>query len=118
MKQLRSYPAYTVTKKAEYSITAGHPWVYDAEIRPNGGEISWPANGSLVDVVTEGGKYLGTGFLSLHSKIRVRLISRSANDRFDEAFWERKLRYAWDYRKTVMGGEGSPDLACCRVIFG
>ena len=32
MKQIRRYPTYTVTKKAEHSITAGHPWVYAEEI--------------------------------------------------------------------------------------
>ena len=66
------------------------------------------------DAVSEKGKYLGTGFLSRQSKIRVRLVSRNANDRFDEAFWQRRIQYAWDYRKTVMGS----DLSCCRVIFG
>ena len=52
--------------------------------------------------------------MSRQSKIRLRLISRNANDRFDEAFWQRRIQYAWDYRKTVMGG----DISCCRVIFG
>ena len=56
-----------------------------------------------------------TGFLSQQSKIRVRLISRNANDRFDEAFWRRKLQWAWDYRKSVMD---PADLDACRVIFG
>ena len=74
-----------------------------------------PENGKLVDILSKKGRYLGTGFLSEQSKIRVRLISRNANDRFDEAFWERKLRWAWDYRKSVMAEE---DLDCCRVIFG
>ena len=32
MKTTRSYPAYTVTKKAELSIVQGHPWVYADEI--------------------------------------------------------------------------------------
>ena len=27
---------------------------------------------------------------------------------------ERRIRYAWDYRKTVMG----EDISCCRIIFG
>ena len=67
-----------------------------------------------MDAVSEKDKYLGTGFLSRQSKIRVRLLSRNANDRFDEAFWRRRIRYAWDYRKTVMG----EDISCCRVIFG
>ena len=111
MKQERTYSRYRVTKKAEASIVGGHPWVYDTEITeaPEG-----TANGSLVDVISQKDKYLGTGFLSEASKIRIRLISRNANDRFDEAFWERRLSYAWEYRKTVMGD----DLDACRIIFG
>ena len=112
MKAERGYPKFTITSKAENAILRGHPWVYDAEILSVDGI---PENGKLVDVLSKKGRYLGTGFLSEQSKIRVRLISRSANDRFDEAFWERKLRWAWEYRKSVMDEE---DLDCCRVIFG
>ena len=112
MKAERSYPRFTVTPKAEASILRGHPWIYDAEILTVEGT---PENGNLVDILSKKGRYLGTGFLSEQSKIRVRLISRNANDRFDEAFWERKLRWAWEYRKTVMDPE---DLDCCRIIFG
>ena len=112
MKMERGYPTYTVTPKAENAIVKGHPWVYDAEILNIEGET---ANGGLVDVISRKGRYLGTGFLSQQSKIRVRLISRNANDRFDEAFWRRKLQWAWDYRKSVMD---PADLDACRVIFG
>ncbi|MBQ6756956.1 MAG: class I SAM-dependent rRNA methyltransferase [Oscillospiraceae bacterium] len=111
MKTEREFQRCTVTAKGTRWVENGHPWIYEAEI------ISQPEceNGALVDAVSEKGKYLGTGFLSKESKIRVRLISHNANDRFDEAFWRRRFQYAWDYRKTVMG-EG--DLSCCRVIFG
>ena len=74
-----------------------------------------PDNGAVVDVVSRKGRYLGTGFYSEHSKIRVRLLSRNTNDRFDEAFWRRKLQWAWEYRKSVMSPE---DLDACRIIFG
>ena len=112
MKAERTYPKYTVTPKAEAAILRGHPWVYGEEVTAREGETE---NGGLVDVVSKKGRYLGTGFLSERSKIRVRLLSRNANDRFDESFWRRKLQWAWDYRKTVMSPE---DLGCCRVIFG
>ena len=112
MKTDRPYPRFTVTPKAEAAILRGHPWVYDAEVLSVEGA---PENGKLVDIISKKGRYLGTGFLSEQSKIRVRLISRNANDRFDEAFWQRKLRWAWDYRKSVMDED---DLDCCRVIFG
>lgn len=112
MKQKRNYPICVISEKGERALHTGHPWVYEAEVRELDSGVP---NGALVDVVSCKGRYLGTGFLSMHSKIRVRLISRNANDRFDEAFWERRVRYAWAYRKTVMGEE---DLDCCRVIFG
>lgn len=112
MKADRTYSRFTVTPKAEAAILRGHPWVYDAEVLMVDGT---PKNGELVDILSKKGRYLGTGFLSEQSKIRVRLISRNANDRFDAAFWERKLRWAWEYRKSVMAPD---DLDCCRVIFG
>ena len=112
MKMERGYPVYTVTPKAENVILRGHPGVYDAEILNTEGET---ANGGLVDIVSKKGRYLGTGFLSERSKIRVRLISRNANDRFDAAFWHRKLQWAWEYRKSVMD---PADLDACRIIFG
>lgn len=111
MKVQRNFPKFTITAKGTRWVEQGHPWIYEAEVVRSEGNFE---NGCLVDAVSEKGKYLGTGFLSLNSKIRIRLISRNANDKFDEAFWRRRIGYAWDYRKTVMAG----DLNCCRVIFG
>ncbi len=105
----RSYPTFTVTEKAEHSIRLGHPWVYDSEILA--GECE---NGRLANVTSRKGRWLGAGFYNGNSKIRLRIISRNANDDFSEAFFERRLRHAVDYRRTVMG----PDFACCRLIFG
>lgn len=111
MKVQRKFPKFIITTKGTRWVEQGHPWIYEAEVIRCEGNFE---NGCLVDAVSEKGKYLGTGFLSLNSKIRIRLISRNANDKFDEAFWRRRIVYAWDYRKTVMAG----DLNCCRVIFG
>ena len=110
MKSEREYPRFLISRKGADWVAGGHPWIYEAEVlqAPDG------ENGALADAVSEKGRYLGTGFVSKQSKIRLRLISRNANDRFDEAFWRRRLQYAWDYRKTVMG----QDLDACRLIFG
>ena len=110
----REFPAAVVTKKAKAALDGGHVWVYDTEVISYGENGLPPANGSLIDVISENGRYLGTGMISLHSKIRIRLLSRNANDRFDEAFFCRRIGYAWDYRKTVMGR----DTDSCRCIFG
>ena len=113
MKSERTYPVYKVNKHAEGLLVGGHPWVYENDILEAPGTA--PENGTLVDVVSPKGAYLGTGFLSLQSKIRVRLISRNANDTFDAAFWRRRVEYAWAYRKTVLE---PADLSACRFIFG
>ena len=112
MKQTRDYPLFTITKKGARWVRDGHPWIYAEEILSKSEE---PENGALCDAVSESGTWLGTGFYSRESKIGLRLVSRNANDRFDAAFWRRRVQYAWDYRKTVLGAE---DLACCRVLFG
>ncbi|MDD4312665.1 MAG: class I SAM-dependent rRNA methyltransferase, partial [Eubacteriales bacterium] len=111
MKQERAFARLTISKRAEGTVKAGHPWVYDTEVSGNTDAIE---NGALVDAFSEKGAYLGTGFLSKQSKIRLRLLSNNANEKFDEAFFSRRLRYALDYRKTAMGD----DYGCCRLIFG
>ena len=107
----RGYPRVTVSKKCERFIKGGHLWVYHDEIRCINGTYT---NGDIVDVITEKGRYLGSGYINDHSKIRVRIISKNANDRFDTAFYRRRIDYALDYRLTVMGD----DFASCRLIFG
>lgn len=111
MKQNRPYARFTVTPKAERSLKSGHPWVYGEEVTEIEGKYE---QGGLVDVVSRSGSYLGTGCVNDHSKIRVRIISTNANDKFDDAFFERRLRYSLEYRKTVMGEQ----FNCCRLIFG
>ena len=126
MKAARPYPMAFITPKGERACRAGHPWVYDAEIErivaagdakaaahDSALPLVTPENGSLIDAFTRKGAYLGTGILSLTSKIRIRLLSTNANDRFDDAFWNRKIRWAWEHRKAVLGG----DASACRVVF-
>jgi 23S rRNA (cytosine1962-C5)-methyltransferase len=112
MKAARPYPKIIITPKGEAALTGGHPWVYEGEVTAVDDAVE---DGGLVDVVSRRGSWLGCGFYNSRSKIRVRLVSRNANDDFSDAFWERRIRYAWEYRKTVMG---ETDSRCCRVIFG
>jgi len=100
-----------VSKKAERSLRGGHVWVYDAEIMSSSEKIE---NGAMTDVISLSGAYLGTGFYSENSKIRVRVLTTNANETFTDAFFYRRVKYAVEYRKTVMKG----DFSCCRLIFG
>lgn len=105
----QGFPRFTVSDKAERSVRLGHPWVYDTEILSGEGE-----DGCLATVLNRKGRWLGTALFNSRSKIRLRLISRNTNDDFSESFFERRLRHAVEYRRTVMG----PDFSCCRLIFG
>lgn len=109
---MRTYSKVVINKKALRMAQTGHPWVYGEEVVRIDG--SWQT-GDLVDVYSEKNKYVGTGFINDVSKIRVRLVSRNANDTFDDAFWRRRVDYALAYRRTVMGEK---DFSCCRLIFG
>ena len=117
MKQARPYPRIVVTRKAARSLKAGHPWVFEGEVL----EAEPCANGSVVDVFEENGTWQGAGLLSQESKIRVRIVTRNANDRVAEAFWARRVAWAWEHRKVAMGGRAlpgcEPDTNACRVVF-
>lgn len=123
MKQARPYPKAIITKKAARSLQAGHPWVFEGEVirlEPDaeGHEVE---NGGVVDLFEEKGTWQGAGLISMRSKIRVRLLTRNANDRIDEGFWRRRILWAWEMRKTTMGRRAlpgcEPDTNCCRVLF-
>ena len=111
-----SLPKIFITEKGERHARSGHPWVFEGEVVRVEGD---PTDGDIAVVYTEprnGGKakFIGSGYYNSHSKIRVRLISTNANDRFDDDFYRRRIRYALDYRKTVMGD----DFRASRLIFG
>ena len=99
MKAARPYPKIIITPKGEAALTGGHPWVYEGEVTAVDGAAE---DGGLVDVVSRRGSWLGCGFYNSRSKIRVRLVSRNANDDFSDAFWERRIRYA---RRDAAGAD-------------
>ena len=111
MKMTREFPFARVSRKQEASLKKGHPWIYEDEISETDGEIT---NGCLIDVFGTKNNYLGTGFYSEKSKIRIRILGTNANEKYDDAFFERKVRYALQYRKDVM----ADDMKACRLIHG
>ncbi len=124
MKQRRPYPQIIVSRKAARSLAAGHPWVFEGEVlrtQPSPDEGVPVTNGCVVDVFEENGTWQGAGLLSQQSKIRVRIVTRNANDRLDQAFWRRRIEHAWKHRVTTMGTRAAcsfpPDTSACRVVF-
>ncbi len=117
MKQTRPYPQLVVSRKAAKSLRGGHPWVFAGEVL----RADPATNGSIVDVVEENGTWQGAALYSAKSTIRARIVSRNANDRFDEEFWRRRIAWAWQHRVATMGSRmlcgAEKDTTCCRVLF-
>ena len=102
--------AVVTLKKGEgRTLKSGGFWVYDNEIASVSGEFE---DGDIVSVRDFDGYFMGYGFINRKSKITVRILSRHENVPVTEELLERRVRDAWDYRKTAA------DTSCCRIIFG
>ena len=104
------YPCkVTVKKGAARSFKSGGAWIYDNEVERIEGDFT---NGDLVTVLDFDGYPLGNGFLNMHSKLRVRMMTRHAEQQIDEAFLRQRLLDAVRLRKQVI------DTSACRLVFG
>lgn len=99
-----------ISKKGEEKVINNYPWVYDSEITNYDSNIS---DGDIVTVLSSKNKYLGSAFYNSKSKIRLRMISRNTNDKFDKDFFKRRIEYALNYRVNLM-----KDMNAFRLIYG
>ncbi len=90
-------------------LKAGGLWIYDNEIDRIEGDFS---NGDIISVRDFDGYPMGQGFINMHSKIRIRMMSRQGDQKIDEEYLRARVRQAWEYRKKVI------DTSSCRLIFG
>lgn len=112
MSDLTKNVIVTLKKGEGRTIKAGGAWIYDNEIDTITGSFT---NGDIVKVHDFDGYPMGSGFINQNSKIRVRMLTRKAEQAIDEDFLYSRIQAAWDYRKAVMP---AADLNCCRIIFG
>ena len=88
-----------------------HPWVLDRAIDHVEGE---PADGDIIDLVADNGKFVARGIFNSASRIRVRLYTWTPAEALDEAFWQRRLERAIDFRQQL--GYDAADAAA-RLVF-
>ncbi|MBP5309154.1 MAG: class I SAM-dependent rRNA methyltransferase [Lachnospiraceae bacterium] len=93
-------------------LKSGGAWIFDNEIDSCSGKYE---NGDIVNVIDFDDYPMGCGYINDNSKIRIRMLSRRSDTVIDEAFFSKRLKDAWLYRKTVMGDK---DISSCRVVFG
>ncbi len=109
---MENHTIVTLKKGEGRTLKAGGLWVYDNEIDTITGRFH---NGDVVTVHDFDGYPMGKGIINQNSKIRIRLLTREADQKIDEAFLRMRIANAWDYRKTVMARQ---DLNACRIVFG
>ena len=132
---MQNHTIVTLKKGEGRTIKAGGAWIFDNEIDTIVGTFT---NGDIVTVHDFDGYPMGKGFINQNSKIRIRMMTRHADQEIDTEFLRMRVQNVWDYRKQVMAGgndrvlgveeaekmlpgigtTGRPDLNCCRVIFG
>ncbi len=105
------YKQVIISAQGASFLAKGQMWMYANNLVRMDDGI---ANGDAVEVAGEDGTYYGTGFISLQSHILVRILSRKRGEAVDDAFFAKRIRDAWELRKTA-----EPDnLSNCRIIFG
>ena len=92
-------------------LEKGQTWMYRNNLVRMDDGIQ---NGDVVDIHTEDGRYMGSGFVSTLSHVVVRIFTKNKNEELDRDFFKKRIQFSYDYRNTVELN----NLTNCRLIFG
>ncbi len=101
----------------ERSLEKRHPWIFDGAVARIEGK---PDPGDAVEVVSSKGKSYGVGQFSLHSSIRVRMVSWTPGQTLDRRFWRQRIRAALDRRMEWQEAglfDGGASNGAMRLVF-
>jgi 23S rRNA (cytosine1962-C5)-methyltransferase len=87
-----------------------HPWVRETAIAALSGH---PADGDVVDLVSDAGEWIARGIINTNSRIRVRLYTWDREESLDETFWRGRIEAALSLRKTLTYDDPA---GACRLI--
>ena len=106
------YKVYLKSGKEE-SLKRFHPWVFSGAIAHIDGE---PEEGEVVEIYTSKKEFIAKGHFQIGS-IAVRVLTFDTNESIDAEFWKRKLRTAYDMRRSI-GIAERPDNNTYRLVHG
>ena len=87
----------TLKKGEGREFGQGGPWIYDNEIDTIVGTFK---NGDIVAVHAFNGYMLGRGYINQNSKIRIRMMTRNADQLIDDEFIYNRVKAAWIIART------------------
>src|SRR5450756_1465623 len=91
-------PAVWLKPSKEKSVHHRHPWIFSGAIARLDNGVP---PGAIVEVLDAAGNWLARGYLNPHSQIVVRLLTWDESEPIDRAFWESRLRHAWQRREAL-----------------
>src|SRR5277367_2517066 len=65
--------------------------------------------GSIVDIIDQGGQWVGRGFYNGHSRIALRVLTSDPAEDLDGAWLARRLDHALTLRRTWLGLDAVTD---------
>lgn len=91
-------------------VEKGNPWIHRGELMEPVEDVE---PGSLVEVFTSKGDFVGRGYVNPNSAIAVRLLTRLADEEIGVDFFKRRIEQANELRMRMY-----PDLNSYRVAYG
>ena len=111
-KPLRRANAIRVSPEVARRLRDGHPWIFEEALR--GRELAAPA-GSEFDVLDSEGTFVGRALYAPSETPLLRVFTRDANERLNDAYVARMVTQAQRWRRSV---DESGPTDCGRVLAG
>lgn len=107
-----NYPKILLRHGKDHILGFGHPWVFSQAL----GNVEKVKNGEIVDLFSSDGKnFWARGYYNGNSQIAFRILTRSATEKIDEAFFEKRLRELLKMRERFID---TKQTNAFRVVFG
>lgn len=89
-------------KNCEKDILQGQCWVYANQVSHI---LNRQKNGSLAEVYTFDGKFLGKGYVNFLSKILIRMFIFDANQDDNADLWRERIRQADAFKRSILSDD-------------
>ena len=102
----------SLKKECELRLKSGHCWVYSNEVDTQKTPLQNLLSGQPVDILTDQGRWLGSGYANPHSLICARLVSRDPKHPLNASLLVHRLKVALSLRERLF------QKPYYRLVFG
>ncbi|HHT9108505.1 MAG TPA: RlmI/RlmK family 23S rRNA methyltransferase, partial [Candidatus Wunengus sp. YC64] len=88
-----------------------HPWIFNRMVRHPQKKLK---PGTLVEVISKEGDFIGRGIYNVNSNIGIRLLTENISESLDQKFFYKKLELAKVLREEILQIHKTSD--CYRLV--